>query len=268
MWNPEALWNHSTGLYRKSEMTLCTRDTFRVDRATFGSSSSGSIQGYQLLNWSAGIDANTTKELCQWAPTRLLSRDLSSWSVHAFPLQENRICIGRTFVAGYDYSQRGSPNVVSTFVVLDQAQWEAYDFDALAVFYTAMSLGAMRLPAYYSLGNVDRVELPATLPMTSEFYSRIDADANSESQPQPPLSEVADRIREGNRIALVGIERPLSYAARLIEQLDVSSRRRFCFTTGLPLSAYRPFQLHFLDAASYNRQHLLVSTMTDAVYGG
>ncbi len=250
-------------------MILTGRHMTCVDRALFGSSNRGAIQGYQMLNWSAGIDARTSKELQQWAPTRLQNDDPNSWTVHCFRLSGNRVCIGRTFIAGYEYSGRGSLNVATVYLVVDSTLYEAYQCDGLAIYFMALALGHFCVHSDFEYGAVAPVTLPANAPMTSEFYVRpLQDDYMADSvHPTPTYDELEYQLRMRKRVAVVGMTDPISYAARLIDRLDPNVRTSLSFTTGLPLSIYRPFQLHFMETSNYHRQHTLVGTMADIVYG-
>jgi hypothetical protein len=64
----------------------------------------------------------------------------------------------------------------------------------------------------------------------------------------------------------VGLHRPIQVMASIINRLDTASRKRLSFTTGLPLSPQRPFQVHCLDTASYRQQLALAGWLSDAVY--
>jgi len=252
---------------------LTAPSTTLVDRAIFGSSNQGLIKGYQLLGWSSGIDGALCKELCQWSPTRLHPNDSRNpsnfpWTAQTFPVGADRVCVGRTFVLGEEYSGRGGAHVVSVFLVLSPHQWQAYDYDALGVMYAAMALGHLRASKASMPGILEKVVLPGALPLPSETcYSAQLTNATSKACPQQiPLDELSSRIAAGNRLVLVGLDRPLQVMARLISRLDTASRKRLSFTSGLPLSAHRPFQVHCLDAVSYRQQLALAGWLSDAVY--
>ena len=242
-----------------------------VDRAVFGSSNQGAIKGYQLLGWSSGIDAEISRELNQWAPTRLHQMETDGyqlpWLAQAFPIGTNRMCVGRTFISGQEYSGRGGWNVVSTFVLFDPDQWLAYNYDALGVLQTAMALGHMRLPIDFRNGLLQQVSMPATLPLPSaRFFGASSGQADDHFQATPyPLQTWADKIELGRRLILVGLNRPIAAVANIIERMSPPARKRFSFTTGLPLSIHRPFQLHCTDAALYRQQLSLAGWLSDEV---
>lgn len=247
-------------------------NSITVDRAVFGSSNQGAIQGYQLLSWSSGIDAELSKELCQWAPTRLHRIESQEfqlpWLAIAFPLSGNRMAVGRTCVAGQEYSGRGSANVVTTFIVLEASQWQAYQFDALGVLQCAMALGYTRSTHKPAKGDLPQIQLPAELPLSSASF--FGSNNRPETQKQFPNSLQIDQwskdIERGKRLILVGLTDTVAIVAQMIQRLTASARRGFSFSTGLPLSVHRPFQVHFLDEAAYRQQLALVGWLSDAVY--
>lgn len=250
-------------------ITKC--NSIQVERAVFGSSNQGNIKGYQLLGWSSGIDAAMSRELSQWAPTRLHQMDTQGyqmpWLAQGFPIGSHTMCVSRTFVSGQEYSGRGGWNVVSTFVILDAEQWQAYDYDALGVLQSAMALGHMRIPLEFQIGLLSQATLPGSLPLPSSkfFGAGSGHTANVDPTINYPIKEWADKIEQGKRLILVGLERPIATVARIIQRLGASARKRFSFTTGLPLSIHRPFQLHCLDASLYRQQLPLAGWLSDEV---
>ena len=243
-----------------------------VDRAVFGSSNQGAIQGYQLVSWSSGIDAEISKELCQWAPTRLHRTDTEDfrlpWLAMAFPIGANRMAIGRTCVAVQEYSGRGGANIVTTFIILDASQWQAYNFDALGVLQFAMALGHVRLAPGPTNGNLSRLQLPATLPLSSAtFFGFRNRPSQGDSLPDLALlDQWAKEVEHGKRLILVGLNNTLGVMAELTQRLSGAARQRFSFSTGLPLSVHRPFQVHCLDESAYRHQIALVGWLADTVY--
>lgn len=235
-----------------------------VERALFGSSNQGSIEGYQLLYWTEGVDAKTTKELSQWAPTRMGTQDESKWSVQIFHSANGRACVSRTFVAGREYSQRGGVNVATAFLMLEPSHWARYDFDALAVFHIGMALGYLRWTQPVKKSLLPEAVLPVQPPMNSEEYCQLHSISDLSNF---PIDEIADRLQRGDRIALVGANDAICLISQLITLMPLETRRRFSFTTGLPLSIHRPFQLHCLDRAIFTQQPGLVDWLTDCVYG-
>jgi hypothetical protein len=244
-----------------------------LDRAIFGSSSQGLIKGYQLLGWTPGIDGAICKELCLWSPTRLSQTGTPSpsninWTAQAFPVGADRMCVGRTFASGKEYSGRGNAHIVSNFLVLDPLQWQAYSYDALGVVHAAMALGHLRMFQVPTTGILEKVVMPGVLPLAS-VTCFLDPYANCDSnspRDQFPLEELSNRITAGDRLILVGLNRPLQVMASIIDLLDGTSRKRLSFTTGLPLSPQRPFQVHCLDACCYRQQLALAGWLSDAVY--
>jgi hypothetical protein len=234
-----------------------------IDRAMFGSSQRGAVEGYQLLCWSDGVDSQTGKELCQWAPTRLVSSAADRWTVQLFYSSSGRPCISRTFLAGHEYSRRGGRNVISAFVILESEQWELHRRDALAVFNLAMALGYLRSIEGGAQNPLPKLAFPVTAPLSSEDLYELHPQAECGNF---PLDEIADRLSEGDRIALVGASNPVQLVGQLVARLSREARQNFTFTTGLPLSIHRPFQLHCMDQASYTQQPALVDWLTDCVY--
>lgn len=254
-------------------MVLATRNSILLDRAIFGSSNHGLIKGYQLLSWSTGLDAAACKEISQWSPTRLNPNATSNetgsgWTLQTFPVGMDHFCLGRSFAAGEEYSGRGGPHVVSAYLIVNSSQWQAYDYDALGLLHTAMALGHLRIPLTPPIGSLEKAVMPGALPLPSAACYPTESVKTHESfqLEQLPIDEWTSRIADGNRLILVGLDQPVQVMASILQQLSSSARRRLSFTTGLPLSAHRPFQIHFIDSASLRQQRALATWLSDAVY--
>jgi hypothetical protein len=71
------------------------------------------------------------------------------------------------------------------------------------------------------------------------------------------LNEIAELIRQSQRIALIGLRDPIATMERLIPKLPLEVRREFSFTTGLAPTIRRPFQAHCLGHIDVARQRAL-----------
>jgi hypothetical protein len=117
-------------------------------------------------------------------------------------------------------------------------------------------------------GILEKVVMPGVLPLASvACFSDLNPNCKSNSPlDQLPVDELSKKITAGNRLILVGLHRPIQVMANIISRLDTASRNRLSFTTGLPLSMRRPFQVHCLDACSYRQQLALAGSLSDAIY--
>jgi hypothetical protein len=131
-----------------------------------------------------------------------------------------------------------------------------------------MSLGQLRIPLTPPIGTVENAVMPGALPLPSTAcYSTASGKTQVSFQAEKlPIDEWTSRIAEGNRLILVGLDQPVQVMASILQQLNSSARKRLSFTTGLPLSAHRPFQVHFIDSASLRQQRALATWLSDAVY--
>ena len=227
-----------------------------VEQAIFSSSDRGSMKGYQLIAKSAGIDRETGKELCRWAPTRMIDETPELWTINAFPIGEDRYAISRTVVGGPEYSSRGASQIVTLILVFTSDQFSCYAHNPILVARTAIAVGALRLPMDAGQEKLDQVQLPG-----EPLYQAMDPMElrNSESAIFEEVNEVCGLLKAANRVAWIGHRDPLKTAGTLVTQLGSFERAKFSLTTGLAPAISRPFQLHFLRDADASMRHTLAS---------
>lgn len=237
-----------------------------VEQAVFTSSDRGPMKGYQLVSKSPGIDRNLTQELCRWGPTKGASENPEDWTLHCFPITDDFVAIARTTLGGPEYSGRGGTQVVTIILVFRNEQLEPFAFNPIAVAQTAMAMGYLKLPL-----EMEREPLPcATLPSGSLIERRgASHDYRTSENCEQLLNKAASLIEDERRLAIIGPIDPIATVDRLIQRLPLESRSGFSFTTGLPQSVRRPFQLHFFATADLTTRRALesqdmVCLMTDA----
>lgn len=232
----------------------------QVEQAIFTSIDNGSMKGYQLTSRSSRIDKHIAQELCRWAPSHasLLAAESDYSSLNYFPVLSNWVAIARTFYGGPEYSGRGSMQIVTHFLVLRLEQFADYDYDPLAVARTAQALGYLRLTS----------EMPEQLPkarLTDKPLLYLPAPMRCESaedesiDEQEIYAEVLALVKEGQRVAAVGIASPMNVCERLIGQLPAASRLQMSIATGLKPSTHRKFQLHFIPHREFGMEKRLMA---------
>ena len=229
-------------------------DTMNVDQAVFASSDRGTTKGYQLVSKSVGVDRALGTALSHWAPTRLPSENVNHWAINAFPVSDERFAISRTVVGGPEYSGRGDREVVTLFLLLSNEQFASYQFDAIAVARSVIALGLLRLPSQIEGDQLPQATIPSRPIMNSTDLASGQPD---EGVNEAMLDDVVAILNDSRRVALIGLTDPIITATRLVSRLPIQSRRNLSFTTGLPPSVHRPFQVHFFSSDVTLKQHAL-----------
>jgi len=239
----------------------------KIQQAIFTSSDRGQIRGYQLVAVSEGIDRSLSRELHVWSPSHLGEDDPAKWTINYFPVSLDHVAVTRTVLGGPEYSSRGGAQVVTLIAVLHNQQFSAYDNNAMLVARTALALGWLRIPCDMP-SRLEPMELPdVPLPVSRGSYSFSPSQiadprdrcptisATSRTTPNDQLdvhvlNSLTERLKNRQRIGIVGARNPLRMVETFIERLPIANRRMFSFTTGLHPTYNRPFQAHFIASAS------------------
>lgn len=249
-----------------------------VQQAIFTSTDRGQIKGYQLVAMSEGIDRHTAHELGRWSPSQVETDDSDHWIVSYYVVSEERVAVARTMLGGAEYSGRGNQQVVTSILVLDRGQFSAYENNALSVCRSALTMGGLRLPARLP-SRLEPLELP-DFPFPSP-RSEVDCrgpDDGSWSRSRlaaglwcEPVGEAVVEprwqaaLRNGQRIAVVGARHVWATAEAMLHSLSHENRPLVSFTTGLPPSLKRPFQVHFLPQVTPQVSQFLKSEAVSLV---
>lgn len=230
-------------------------DSLHVDQAVFASSDRGPVKGYQLVARSAGIDKDSSQELCRWSPTQFPSSDADHWMLGAFRLANGRVAVTRTVLGGPEYSRRGAAQVVTLMLLLHEQQFRHYACNAIAVAKTALALGYLRLSLDSGRSELGKACLPERPIMASPPAFSPSPDSRSE----PMFEQIRRLLSMSRRVAVAGLNKPIDAMARLLDDLPEDARMDLSFTTGLTPSTRRPFQVHFLDSVGHKLHHSLDS---------
>jgi hypothetical protein len=206
----------------------------QVEQAIFTSARSRRFQGYHLVAKSAGIGDRIARDLERWGPTEgaLLDQDEEATCFSFFPVTDGWFVIGRTTYGIPEYSARGSLQVTTFYLAVRPEQFVAYESHALALAYTALTLGYLRLTDHTtdSLPSIDLPNFPfaAAQPLWSDA---LDVEMS-------PAELIQDRF------AIVGAQDPEATAYHIISSVPRDQRSVLSFCTGLRPSSLRPFQMH------------------------
>lgn len=213
----------------------------KVEQALFASAERNTVRGYQLVAQSLGIDPAMAIEITRWSPTQLPDDAPRNWTISAWTLASGHVAITRTITGGPEYSDRGGAQIVTMILVLTPEQFRGYDCNAILVARTALTLGYLRYSPTLAAGKLPAVTLP-TRPLVrpaANAWSRLGAAVDS------TLAIAAQRVRETQRVAVIGMPDPVIALESLVSRLSLEHRQRLSFTIGLSPSIRRAVQVHF-----------------------
>lgn len=220
-----------------------------VEQAVFTSCANGSVQGYQLVSRSPGIDERVAQALRQWSPTHngLESADKDACSINFFPIDKKRVAIGRTLFGLSEYSSRGSLQTVTLYLVTSLDHLMAFNGDAWVMASIARSIGLLRFDRNIS------AKLPTALMPSSTILGATPVTCSDKQAAEQSI----ELMNRGRQVAVVGVDNPTPILRLIIHQLNIQQRLAMSFATGLQHSCQRKFQLEFHKSASTDLRYSL-----------
>lgn len=225
-------------------------NTIQVPQAIFASADSGPVKGYHLVAQTQGIAKQWRDCLSRWSPSRLpIDDNLTCGIFSSFLLDDGNFAIGRTFMGGPEYSERGGHQLITRYLIVSKKQFEPFGFDPINFGLNAYAFGALRLPHETTCGQLTTQPIPREPIVDSSSQAFVKAASLTDDPGwKSLLDKAAATINCGKRIAIIGIPNPTSVASLLIARLSSAVRLTLSLTTGLQPSVRRPFQLHFLPS--------------------
>jgi hypothetical protein len=210
-----------------------------VEQAIFSSDNNDRARGYQIVARSPGITHDVARELVRWAPSHqsILSQQLDAECTMAFPVDAQRIAIGRTIHGLPEYSGRGGRQTTTRFLVTSAEHLAGFEGNAWCLWLAARAQG------YLQLGYDTGMRL-SPLPLVAKW-----------SVARAPLPRMHDReaieaaarlLQDGRRVAIVGAWDEEAALRGVLDLLDAPRRARLSFATGLQPAVERPFDLQVL----------------------
>lgn len=210
----------------------------RVEQAIFTSQRGERLAGYQLTSRSPGIDDATALQLSNWGPAHdALETRLARSSTSLFVLDDERVCVSHTQLAGTEYSGRGGGRVYTHSFVLPSESLGQFQFNPFLI-----------LRAFRSAGRTQpRRDPPAQLD-SFQLVGRASRSAVATQEGQHFFDEATCEkliwaLAAEQPVYIAGDE-SLEAALEAVLQLPGEQDRTIItFATGLKLSPRRPFQL-------------------------
>lgn len=227
----------------------------QVEQITYGSLKRRKMKGYQIIGKSPGIDTTMASNFCKWAPSHN-SIEVSSdqqaqeaWGLSFFPLSNDHYAIARSVHGGPEYSGRGGLAVVTNALVMNRKQLAAYDFHAVDIARTAITLGnlILRLDRDETLPAVTLTGRPLSLPLPESDFT----DSTPPVLPSHAVNwiarETVSLLRDHRKVMIVGKCDPLPVLTLILDQLTPKERVEASFACGIKPSSRRDFRVQITD---------------------
>mgnify|MGYP001814707202 CR=1 FL=1 len=246
----------------------------QVEQITYGSVKRRRMKGYQIVGKSPGIDATMSSAFCRWAPSHNSIEAGSvqpvedAWGLSYFPLSEFHHAVARSVHGGPEYSGRGGFAVVTSALVMTRSQLSAYEFHAIDIARTAITLGQLILQIEQdeTLPTVELTTRPLSLPLPQSDFSDSTPPQLTTDAVDWIAEETVRRFRESRKVMIVGKCDPLPILALIFDQLTPNERHDASFACGLKPSNRRDFRIQFTrESMSHKLQKELDRAGIDAI---
>jgi hypothetical protein len=147
---------------------------------------------------------------------------------------------------------------VTQILVLHTEQFAKYDYSALAVARTAMTLGHLRL-VVSPKSPLPCISLPVRPIVEPRDGARATSVVRSRTDTRRLCGDALARLRDRESVACIGVDDPMLMIDYFLENLMPQERAAISFTTGLEPTRERPFRLHFLDRVEPQSERLFES---------
>jgi len=233
-----------------------------IEQAIFTSARSSRSEGYHLVATSPGVTPDDARELVAWGPTHdsLAAAGVEAAaragrrpvSVNFFPLPSGAFCVSRTTHAGPEYSGRRGPQVYTQCLVVPADTLARFANNAFRLLEAATAAGHIRV-----MSNVPQRLDPLVLPGRASPVSLSLLDRLCFHPGARRLAAVLRVALSCRCLGIVGAEKPERLLAGAITLVPPECRTQWSFSTGLKVSAQRPFRLTAVDDDPVQRRMLL-----------
>jgi hypothetical protein len=210
-----------------------------VEQAIFTSVCSGRNEGYQVAASSSGISSTEIRELAQWGPGHDSLYDHSAVveSTNFHQLESGRYSLSHTVLAGREYSGRGGQRVYTHIVLLTEEMLGRFGNNPFRVAEALIAGGRLRvlktiphqLDAFPLVGRASPIRVRQLEQMSQSLGPRL-----------------AYLVNVALAVPALGVTSETSTKrlfSTLLDLLPLQYRLAFSFTTGLKVSARRPYRL-------------------------
>jgi len=185
----------------------------------------------RIIAKSAGIDKQLFETLPAWCPCRDAMMVGHKTATFFTPINDRQSIVGRSSAGPYD--AKGNRPLVSTIVVVQNAQLKAFHNNPVLLLKTLASSG------HLVLNTAPPKALPAiTMPNSSINYFGADSSVVD-------AQRVLKALEMHSQVALMDVPQPLDSLGRMLNQLPSTDRARLSFSIGRRFTPSAPFDISF-----------------------
>ncbi|MEZ6115821.1 MAG: hypothetical protein R3C28_04520 [Pirellulaceae bacterium] len=214
----------------------------QVAQAIFTSVRSGRQRGYHLVSRSPSVNDSTARVLTTWGPSHdsLLDDSPDFRCVNYHEVDDLHVAISKTLHGGPEYSNRGSLQIVTRWLVIKRGDFQQWNNNPAAILDVAITLGLLRLPTDPQ-APLNDIPIDFTENLGARYYlDRRDAAF---------VERLQSSLHRDQRVAVLSPQPSMAVLYELFESIAPDQRSTVSFTTGLRPSLQRPFRLQFLPRA-------------------
>jgi hypothetical protein len=211
-----------------------------IEQAIFTSAETDRSSGYQVVATSPGVSEADARELSVWGPSHdaLLCSDPGAVSVNFHPLPSGAYNIGRTTLAGSEYSGRRGARVYTQCLIVSPDSLRRFANNPFALLKAASAGGSLR-----SYDEVPKRLKPLRLVGRAAVVDETLLNQLCRELGPAWLASLVQAALASSMIGIAGGSEPEQVIAGLINCLPPECRTQFSFSTGLKLSSRRPFRV-------------------------
>ena len=211
-----------------------------IEQAVFTSAETDRSAGYQVVATSPGVSDDDARELSVWGPSHdaLLRSVPGAVSVNFHPLPSGAYNIGRTTLAGSEYSGRRGARVYTQCLIVSPDSLWRFANNPFALLKAASASGSLR-----SYDVVPKRLKPLRLVGRAAAVDEALLDRLCREPGPAWLASLVQAALASSMIGIAGSAEPEHVIAGLINCLPPECRTEFSFSTGLKLSSRRPFRV-------------------------
>ncbi len=233
-----------------------------IQQAIFTSVRSGRNEGYQIAASSPGISADALRELAQWGPGHdsLYSELPGPESVNFHRMENGLFCVSHTCLSGREYSGRGGQRLYTHSFLIPPELLQRFANSPFRVMESLVVSG--------------RCSMAPTVPLELEPINLVGRAALVNGANIEHVARIlgpqklAALVNAGLHGEALGIASPLSgkrLCSALLDLLPPFLRPEYPLTTGLKVSAVRPYRLAVLPAKAEEQRRAARTARLDVL---
>ena len=233
-----------------------------IEQAIFTSAETDHAVGYHLVARSPGVDEADARELAVWGPSHdsLVSSSVSAaLSINFFRLPSGAYCVSKTQLAGEEYSGRGL-RTYSHCLLVPPTVLSRFANNPFSLLRAAWAKGLLKICDSVPTQLVPFQLAGRAAPVDEGLVGQLIEQCGASG-----IGRLIDAVLGPKPVVLIGVRKPESTVAGLLNLLPLSTRGELSFSTGLKFSQRRPFHLLIAGEQSAELRRLFRQQLVEVV---